>query len=137
MTNENYENDVFDGYGVEIRLKDSTSFLKIAETLTRAGVLQSKTLYQSCYIIYRRGRYAILHFKEMFGLIGKECNLTDEDEQRRDFIVSSLEGWDILDVVDDITRIKECPRTTFLKYKDKDEYILQPKFNLNQLKNKE
>ena len=58
--------DVFDGLGIEIELKSPDDFLKIKETLTRIGVSsrKEKKLYQSCHILHKRGKYAILHFKE-------------------------------------------------------------------------
>ena len=51
------ENDVFDGLGIEIELKNSDDFLKIRETLTRMGVSsrKDKKLYQSCHILHKRG----------------------------------------------------------------------------------
>ena len=43
-------------------------FLKVRETLTRIGVSsrKDKTLYQSCHILHKQGRYYIVHFKELF-----------------------------------------------------------------------
>ena len=72
MSNEEYEEDIFNGLGVEIELKERDDFLKVKETLTRIGVSSRKEnkLYQSCHILHKRGRYAILHFKELFALDG-------------------------------------------------------------------
>ena len=66
------EVDVFDGLGVEIEMKNPEDFLKIRETLTRIGVSSRKEnkLYQSCHILNKRGKYAILHFKEFCILDG-------------------------------------------------------------------
>ena len=60
--------DIFGDLGVEITFKDKDDFLKIRETLTRMGVSSRKEnkLFQSCHILHKRGRYAILHFKELF-----------------------------------------------------------------------
>ena len=57
---------------LEVALKDSESFLKIKETLTRIGVSskKEKKLYQSCHILHQRGKYYIVHFKELFLLDG-------------------------------------------------------------------
>lgn len=55
---------------VEVRLKEEDDFLKVRETLTRMGV-SSRTenkLYQSCHILHKRGKYYIVHFKELFAL---------------------------------------------------------------------
>jgi len=62
------ENDIFEGLGVEILLKSKEDFLKVKETLTRIGISSrtEKKLWQSCHILHKRGKYAIMHFKEMF-----------------------------------------------------------------------
>ena len=53
---------------LEVTLNEPDDFLKVRETLSRIGVASRKerTLYQSCHILHRRGRYFITHFKEMF-----------------------------------------------------------------------
>ena len=57
---------------VEVVLKEDDNFLKIRETLTRIGVASKKdnTLYQSCHILHKQGKYYIVHFKELFALDG-------------------------------------------------------------------
>ena len=64
---------------VEVRLKKDDDFLKIRETLTRIGVAskKEKTLYQSCHILHKQGRYFIVHFKELFALDGKPSNFSE------------------------------------------------------------
>ena len=53
---------------VEGSLENPDDFLKVKETLTRIGVAsrKDKTLYQSCHILHKQGRYFIVHFKELF-----------------------------------------------------------------------
>ena len=53
---------------LEVRIAEEEDFLKIKETLTRIGVAskKEKKLYQSCHILHKRGRYYIVHFKELF-----------------------------------------------------------------------
>ena len=94
--------DIFKGVGVEIELPSDDSFLKIKETLTRIGISsrKEKRLYQSCHILHKKGRYAILHFKELFILDGKQNTFTDEDKARRNTIVNLLEEWELLKIVD-------------------------------------
>ena len=88
----NEEDDIFNGLGIEIELSERDDFLKVKETLTRIGVSSRKEnkLYQSCHILHKRGRYVILHFKELFQLDGHESNITDADLGRRNTIVSLL-----------------------------------------------
>ena len=57
---------------LEVSLKEPDDFLKIRETLTRIGVAsrKEKKLYQSCHILHKKGKYYIVHFKELFALDG-------------------------------------------------------------------
>ena len=61
---------------VEVTLKQPDDFLKVKETLTRIGVASKKTntLFQSCHILHKQGKYYIVHFKELFALDGKPSN---------------------------------------------------------------
>ena len=47
---------------LEVTLKEPDDFLKVRETLSRIGVASRKerTLYQSCHILHKQGRYFIL-----------------------------------------------------------------------------
>ena len=69
---------------LEVSLKGADDFLKVRETLTRIGVASRKErkLYQSCHILHKRGKYYIVHFKELFALDGKH-NISLNDVQRR------------------------------------------------------
>lgn len=131
----NEENDIFDGLGVEISLKTQDDFLKIKETLTRIGVSSRKEnkLYQSCHILHKRGRYAIMHFKELFELDGLESNISDNDVGRRNTIVSLLEEWELLDVVDPIEEDEpkaNIKQIKIISHKDKGEWELIPKYHI-------
>ena len=66
---------------VEVELKQQDDFLKIKETLTRIGVAsrKEKILYQSCHILHKRGRYYLVHFKELFLLDGKDSSFIESD----------------------------------------------------------
>ena len=89
------QEDIFRGVGVEVTLPTPDSFLKIKETLTRIGISsrKDKKLFQSCHILHKKGRYSILHFKELFILDGKHNTFTEEDHARRNTIVNLLEEW--------------------------------------------
>jgi hypothetical protein len=97
------DEDVFDGLGIEIELKNQEDFLKIRETLTRIGVSsrKEKKLYQSCHILHKRGKYAILHFKEFFILDGLESDISESDVARRNRICKLLEEWGLVNILDD------------------------------------
>lgn len=97
------DDDVFSGVGVEIEFDKREDFLKIKETLTRIGVASKSdnNLYQSCHILHKKGRYAILHFKELFILDGKKDNtfIDENDYGRRNVIIRLLQDWKLLRVI--------------------------------------
>lgn len=127
--------DIFEGLGVEIELKSEEDFLKVKETLTRIGVSSKteKKLYQSCHILHKRGRYAIMHFKEMFVLDGLDSDLSEDDLGRRNTIVKLLVEWGLIDVVD--PKKYEQPqlslaRLKIIPHKEKKEWTLIPKYHI-------
>ena len=87
---------------LEVTIKQPDDFLKIRETLTRIGVAsrKDKTLFQSCHILHKQGKYFITHFKELFALDGKKATLTENDIQRRNTISILLQDWNLIDIVD-------------------------------------
>ena len=46
---------------IEVLLKEPDDFLKVRETLTRIGIAsrKEKTLFQSCHILHKQGKYYI------------------------------------------------------------------------------
>lgn len=126
--------DIFSGLGVEVNLKNKEDFLKVKETLTRLGVSskKEKKLYQSCHILHKRGRYAIMHFKEMFILDGLESDITLEDIQRRNTIVNLLKDWGLLDPIDS-SKYEDrlsLARIKILSHKEKKDWELVPKYHI-------
>lgn len=120
---------------VEVKLKNAEDFLKIKETLSRIGVASKKdqTLYQSCHILHKQGKYYITHFKELFLLDGKASDLDENDIARRNTIVSLLEEWGLLEVVSK-DKIKD-PQATLsqikiIAFKEKHEWTLVPKYTI-------
>lgn len=120
---------------VEIKLKDDNDFLKIKETLTRIGVIsrKDKKLFQSCHILHKKGKYYIVHFKELFALDGKSTDFSEEDMGRRNTITGLLEEWNLLEVVDK-SKMEE-PRTPMnqikvIPYKEKSEWSLEQKYSI-------
>ena len=120
---------------VEVTLVDPQNFLKIKETLTRIGVAsrKDKILYQSCHILHKRGKYYIVHFKELFGLDGHEITFDDEDLARRNTVANLLEDWGLVCIVDQ-TKTEEpvalMNTIKVLNYKEKNEWQLVPKYNI-------
>jgi hypothetical protein len=83
---------------IEVLLNDPDDFLKVKETLTRIGIASKKenTLFQSCHILHKRGKYYLVHFKELFALDGKETDFTVSDIQRRNTIIKLLVEWNLI-----------------------------------------
>jgi hypothetical protein len=121
---------------VEVTLTEADDFLKVRETLTRIGVAskKDKTLYQSCHILHKQGKYYIVHFKELFALDGKPTDLTENDLSRRNAIAKLLQDWGLIAVVKP-TQI-EVPAPIFISqikiisHKDKNDWQLVPKYNI-------
>ena len=124
---------------VECSLKEPDDFLKIRETLTRIGVAsrKDKTLYQSCHILHKQGRYFIVHFKELFALDGKPTNFSENDQARRNTIANLLSEWGLIVLVDsECTSELTVPlnQLKILAYKEKDEWTLTAKYNIGNKK---
>ena len=124
---------------VEIKLKKEDDFLKVKETLTRIGVAskKDKTLYQSCHILHKQGRYYIVHFKELFALDGKPSNFSEGDIARRNTIVNLLKEWGLIEIVN--TTSTESPvspisQIKVLPHKEKSEWELVAKYNIGKKK---
>ena len=123
---------------VEVVLNEPDDFLKVRETLTRIGVAsrKEKKIYQSCHILHKQGRYYIVHFKELFALDGKHANLTVNDVQRRNRIINLISDWGLVTIVkpDSITDVAPLNQIKVLSYKDKEEWILESKYNIGKKK---
>ncbi len=119
---------------VEVSLNEPDDFLKVRETLTRIGVAsrKEKKLYQSCHILHKQGRYYLVHFKELFALDGKHANLTVNDVQRRNRIARLLSDWGLITLVNEesATDIAPLNQIKVLAYKDKNDWILEQKYNI-------
>ena len=121
---------------LEIGLKEPDDFLKVRETLSRIGVASRKErkLYQSCHILHKQGRYYIVHFKELFALDGKNTNLTENDIARRNTISNLLKDWGLITIEENITNVAPLSQIKVLSYREKDEWILETKYNIGKKK---
>jgi hypothetical protein len=119
---------------VEIELNDEEDFLKIRETLTRIGIAsrKDKSLYQSCHILHKRGKYYIVHFKELFALDGKPTNFNENDQGRRNTIANLLAEWGLLNLVDVNKSSESVPlgQIKIISHKDKTNWTLVAKYNI-------
>ena len=124
---------------VEVKLHDSEDFLKIRETLTRIGVASKRdqTLFQSCHILHKQGKYYIVHFKELFALDGKPTDFGEMDVARRNTIVNLLAEWNLVDVVDK-NKIEQpsapMSQIKIVSFKEKDDWSLVAKYSIGRKK---
>jgi hypothetical protein len=124
---------------LEVSLSEPDDFLKIKETLTRIGVASKRdaqTLFQSCHILHKQGRYFIVHFKELFMLDGKPSNFTEDDLARRNTIATLLSDWGLLDV---LSEEKAAERTSLrnikiISHRDKNNWVLEAKYSIGNVK---
>lgn len=119
---------------VEVKLNKPEDFLKIKETLTRIGIpsIKDRKLYQSCHILHKKGKYYIVHFKELFHLDGKKSEMTEEDFQRRNLICSLLQEWELLELVDK-SKIEDklhIMKIKIIPFKQKGEWEFVTKYNI-------
>jgi len=119
---------------LEVTLKQPDDFLKIRETLSRIGVAsrKDKTLFQSCHILHKQGKYYIVHFKELFALDGKKATLVENDIQRRNTISVLLQDWNLLSIVKSEAAENKAPlsQIKIITFKEKNEWNLQAKYNI-------
>ena len=123
---------------LEVSLVNQDDFLKVRETLTRIGVASRKdnTLYQSCHILHKQGRYFIVHFKELFALDGKATDLSENDMQRRNTIAHLLEDWGLVQILDADICEDTAPLSQIkvLSFGEKTEWNLVAKYNIGKKK---
>lgn len=127
---------------IEVTLPTPDEFLKVKETLTRIGVAsrKDKTLFQSCHILHKQGRYFIVHFKELFLLDGKDKQTVfdDTDRARRNTIANLLAEWGLVVLVDvkkSAEPLAAANQVTVLPYREKGDWKLVAKYEVGKKRN--
>lgn len=120
---------------LEVTLPDPDNFLKVRETLSRIGVAskKDKTLYQSCHILHKRGKYYITHFKQLFLLDGKQSDFTEDDRSRLNTIANLLHEWELVSLVDvskSSDPVASLSQIKIISHKEKNEWNLVAKYNI-------
>ena len=119
---------------LEIELVNKEDFLKVKETLTRIGITSKKEnkLFQSCHILHKRGKYYIVHFKELFILDGLESNIDANDIGRRNRIAKLLEEWGLVRIVCPLAaeQVVGLNQIKIISYADKLNWELCPKYHI-------
>jgi hypothetical protein len=120
---------------LEIILKEEDDFLKVRETLTRIGVASRKErkLYQSCHILHKKGKYYIVHFKELFALDGKTTDFDENDLGRRNTIANLLAEWGLVNIVSkdkSSEPVAPLSQIKILSYAERDDWELVTKYSI-------
>lgn len=130
---------------VEIVLSRPDNFLILKETLTRIGVpnKEGTKLFQTCHILFKRNRYYIVHFKELFILDGRPSNLIDTDIARRNSIINYLCDRKFFTLASGEKRLEpSLPRNgknddfTIIPFDEKSQWELVPKYVIGNPANK-
>ena len=122
---------------VEVRLVND-NFLVVRETLQRIGIAnKDKKLFQSCYLLQKRGKYYIVHFKKLFELDGKPSTFSDEDHGRENTIINLLRDWGLIEIVNpEQTKEPTVPiqKVKIIKSSERDQWTLIEKYTIGRKK---
>ena len=129
--------DPFGGLGIRVDSLSREEFLKVRETLTRIGLSSENEIRQTCYVLHKRGQYAIMHHKEMRMLDGEEVDMTEEELGHRNTVAFMLDQWGLV-YVDDLDSIKspkaEPGSVAVIPFKAKSSYSLKPLYEIGRVK---
>ena len=120
---------------VEVTLPEPDNFLKVKETLSPIGIAskKDKTLYQSCHILHKQGKYYILHFEQLFLLDGKKSDFSIDDKARLNTIANLLDEWGLVKLTDEkksADPVAPLSQIKVLPYKEKNEWTLVTKYSI-------
>lgn len=123
---------------LEVSLPNNENFLKVKETLTRIGITSKheNKLFQSCHILHKKGKYYIVHFKELFLLDGFESDIDENDIGRRNRIATLLEEWGLIKIIDHdkLTNTVGLNQIKIITFSDKSNWQLCPKYHIGKKK---
>ena len=118
---------------IKIETLNEDQFLKVAETLTRVGMIkrrkgQKTKLYQTAYVYHKKGKYYIAHFKTLYALDGAPDNeLTVEDTKRLNNIVRLLTDWGLVTPVDQLLDFDPDVNLVVVKHANTQSFdLIQP-----------
>lgn len=130
--------DLFRGFGIEVHLVESVDFLKVRETLTRIGDADEEQhqLSQICYILHKKGRYRILHYKELMVMDGHAGEVDYEDVLKRNKVADLLDEWGLLELNDetDVGEVASMADIKVLAFKDKSGWTLNSPYQIGKRK---
>jgi len=123
---------------VEVELDTPDSFLLAKETLTRIGVASryKKELYQTAHILYRGGKYYIIHYKFGFCLDSRSATITVNDLERLHTIAHLLDEWGLVKVKNPEQIKDKAPlnQIKIISFSEKTNWNLVEKYSLGKNK---
>lgn len=123
--------------GIEVELL--SNFSTIRETLERMGIAnqKKKMIYPSCYLLSKKGKYYIIHFKNLFYLDGRKDAMQEEDTLRQTAVAMLLEKWGLVKIVnrDNLPSPEECPFIFVLPFAQKEGWTIVHKYTIGNVKN--
>lgn len=123
---------------VEVELDTPDSFLLAKETLTRIGVASryKKELYQTAHILYRGGKYYIIHYKFGFCLDSRSATITVNDLERLHTIAHLLDEWGLVKVKHPEQIKDKAPlnQIKIISFSEKTNWNLVEKYSLGKNK---
>lgn len=122
-----------------VHLDEPDDFLKVKETLTRIGIAskEQKILTQSCHILHKRGRYAIVHFKQLLMLDGKRSDFSENDRARLNTIANLLHEWELVTLIDEEKSawpLAPLSQIKIISHKEKPTWKLVSKYTIGRPK---
>lgn len=117
--------------GVEVELIGD--FLVVKETLERIGIANRKTkvIIPSCYILHKKGKYFIVHFKELLAMDSNKGELSEVDINRRNAIATLLHNWNLLEIISGSVYQETLNEQIFvLPFKEKSFYTINHKYRM-------
>lgn len=116
--------------GIEVEL--TKPFSVVRESLERIGIVNrsKRVINPSCYLLHKRGRYYIIHFKNLLELDGKQTTFDDDDAVRQSTIAKLLERWGLVKIIDATLVEEETCHVFVLPFKDKSDYEIVHKYSI-------
>lgn len=116
-------------------VKFNQHFSIVRETLSRMGKIKDDTVWQLCHVLHKKGKYYIVHFKQLFELDGKYSSLNDKDILTLKKTLSLLIKWNILELVNisknaDLENLDESIFVDVVSAKDVDNFKKDKYYNL-------
>lgn len=125
---------------VEIQPIDSDTFLKVKESMTRVGFgnRSKKELHQICHILHKKGRYFVVHYREMQAMDAMETEMSPDDYLRRNHIAKLLQTWNLIKIINNdimLAVVEDTPISVYvLPFKEKSEWKLKQKYVMGTIK---